>query len=189
MPTTSEQPKRELTGHEDAAIITLSEKLYHADRSQQTEVCGLHKNQVFQNFLSNQPTSPRRDKLHLLWFMLGTIFVRARNVSQQIVKDIEQETSYAKEQDEVDVNKLRNEMLKVSGLRMSERKRANKAKRIQRLIRGKERMIRNEAKKADLLRGLLSLARGKYAREGIYATSCYSGEAFGRHSTVGLGLR
>lgn len=121
---------------------------------------------VFDQLLKSQPSSATTGRLHLLWFVLGTACVRARKTCLHIIHDIDESTARAIKCDQDEVMSLRADIQSLASCKRSDRKTPTKIKRMSRLIAGKDRLIIAEARKVDLLYGLVARKQRMYAIAG-----------------------
>lgn len=120
---------------------------------------------VFDELLRKHPSAATRERLHQIWFLLENAFFRANNTCRRITRDIDNQCAKIVLQDKSQLRDLRTELACV---KQDEKAHDNgrRTSRLEYLIAGKEKIIKAEARKVDLLYGLLGPKQRTYLRKG-----------------------
>ncbi len=119
---------------------------------------------VFGELLGKHPRGATRENLHLIWFLLGTAAIRANSTCRRITRDLDNQTAKVILQDKSELRDLRAELACV----VQDEKAHDRDRRVSRLeclIVGKQKMIVAEARKVELLYGLLGPKQRTYSKK------------------------
>ena len=110
---------------------------------------------VFDELLRQKSDACTKQNLHLLWFVLGTVFKKANKTCLRITRHIDAQTLKTLQKDKLALHDLELELAQVLKDGKVSVKISRRVRRLEFLLAGKKKLMVAEAMKVDLLYGLL----------------------------------